>query len=69
MINNYIEQIRLNHWLKNLLIFLPAVSSQNIFNSLIFFECILAFFAFGFIAPTFITLFYEIKFRETWGVK
>ena len=50
MFKNFIEQIRLNHWLKNFLIFLPAISSQNIFRSEIFFECLMAFISFGFIA-------------------
>lgn len=45
---NYLKLIRVKHWFKNCLIFLPLFFSINIFNKEYFFTCVLAFFVFCF---------------------
>lgn len=52
MIYTFLLQIRINHWLKNSLVFLPAISSQKIFQINIFIDSLLTFFAFSFIASS-----------------
>ena len=52
MIYTFLLQIRINHWLKNTLVFLPAISSQKIFQLNILIESLLTFFAFSFIASS-----------------
>ena len=47
-IKNYIKLIRVKHWIKNLLIFLPLIFSKNLFNSDLFFKSLLAFIIFCF---------------------
>lgn len=50
MINNYIKLIRVKHWLKNGLVFLPLFFSTNLFNLNLLLNSIIAFFAFSFTA-------------------
>ena len=52
MIYTFLLQIRINHWLKNTLVLLPAISSQKIFQLNILIESLLTFFAFSFIASS-----------------
>lgn len=47
MIRNYIKLIRLKHWLKNILVFLPLFFSKNLLNFDLLFSCILAFLIFS----------------------
>ena len=45
---DYIKLIRVKHWIKNLLVFLPVVFSKNLFNGDLFFKSVLAFIIFCF---------------------
>lgn len=45
---DYIKLIRVKHWLKNGLVFLPLFFSANLFNLNMFLTCIMAFFIFSF---------------------
>lgn len=45
---NYLKLIRVKHWFKNCLIFLPLFFSINMFNKEYLFTCFLAFFVFCF---------------------
>ena len=45
---NYFKLIRVKHWIKNLLVFLPIVFSKNLFSNDLFIKSILAFFVFSF---------------------
>ena len=45
---NYIKLIRVKHWLKNLLVFLPIFFSKNILNTNYLIICLLAFIVFCF---------------------
>lgn len=45
-----IEVLRLHHWIKNLLIFLPFIASQQEFSEKILFNLILGFLSFGLLA-------------------
>ncbi len=47
-IKNYIKLIRVKHWLKNGLVFLPIFFSSNIFNINLLLTSVLAFFIFSF---------------------
>lgn len=46
----YLKLMRVKHYLKNFLIFLPIIFSKNLFNLNILGKCIVAFFAFSFIS-------------------
>ena len=46
----YIKLIRVKHWLKNALVFLPLFFSMSLFKMNLFINCLLAFFAFSFAA-------------------
>ncbi len=48
--NDYFKLIRIKHWLKNGLVFLPLFFSINLFKIKMYPKCILAFFIFSFIA-------------------
>lgn len=48
----YIELIRVKHWLKNILIFLPLFFNQSLFNYPILIKCIIGFFILSFISST-----------------
>jgi 4-hydroxybenzoate polyprenyltransferase len=43
----WLKAIRLHQWIKNVLIFLPALLAHQIFQPAVLIECILAFIAFG----------------------
>ncbi len=45
---DYIKLIRVKHWLKNCLVFLPLFFSSNLFNLNMFLICLIAFFIFSF---------------------
>ena len=45
---NYLKLIRVKHWLKNVLVFLPIFFSINLFNRDLFFSSIVAFLVFSF---------------------
>lgn len=45
---DYIKLIRVKHWLKNGLVFLPIFFSANLFNINMFLTCLMAFFIFSF---------------------
>lgn len=47
MMKKYIELLRIKHWLKNLLVFLPLFFSGNIFNKNLLIYNIVAFFIFS----------------------
>lgn len=49
-IKEYIKLIRVKHWFKNLLVFLPLIFSRELFDKNKIISCILAFFAFSFIS-------------------
>ena len=57
---NYIKLIRVKHWLKNFLIFLPAFFSINIFNKSYIATCSLGFLVFCF-ASSIIYIFNDIN--------
>ena len=44
----YLKLMRVKHYLKNFLVFLPIIFSGNLFNLNILLKCIVAFFAFSF---------------------
>ena len=46
----YLKLMRVKHYLKNFLIFLPLIFSKNLFNLNILSKCIFAFFTFSFIS-------------------
>ena len=50
MMKKYIKLIRVKHWLKNALIFLPLFFSISLFKLDLFINCLLAFFSFSFSA-------------------
>ena len=45
---NIIKLIRVKHWLKNVLIFLPIFFSSNLLNLNLLITCVMAFFSFSF---------------------
>lgn len=47
---NYIKLLRVKHYLKNLLLFLPLIFSKNLFDSTLFFITFLGFLAFSCLA-------------------
>ena len=47
-IKNYLSLIRIKHWLKNILVFVPLFFSINFFNTNLFIKCIIGFFIFSF---------------------
>lgn len=49
-LRNYLKLIRVHHYIKNMLIFLPIIFSSNLFNLNILFKTILGFISFSFIA-------------------
>jgi len=48
VMKQYLKLIRVKHWLKNGLVFLPLFFSINLFNFDMFMTCIIAFFVFSF---------------------
>lgn len=48
VISNYLKLIRIKHWLKNILVFLPLFFSINLFNEKKIISVIIAFFIFSF---------------------
>ena len=50
MIVNYLKLIRVKHWLKNLVIFLPLFFSTNLFETKMVINSLIAFFIFSFTA-------------------
>lgn len=44
---NVIKSLRLNHWIKNLLIFIPLIFSQNLFDSALFLRTLAGFCVFS----------------------
>ena len=50
MIKNYIKLIRVKHWLKNGLVFLPLFFSSNLLNKNMLLDSVIAFFMFSFTA-------------------
>lgn len=48
----YLKLIRVKHWLKNILIFLPLFFSQKILNTELLIKCIVGFFIFSFTSCT-----------------
>lgn len=50
MMNNLLKEIRIFHWIKNLLIFAPLIFACSFFDITLIFQAILGFFAFSFIA-------------------
>lgn len=50
MIVNYLKLIRVKHWLKNLVIFLPLFFSTNLFETKMVINSLIAFFVFSFTA-------------------
>ena len=52
MLFHYIKLIRLNNWVKNVMIFLPAFFSGNLFEILIIKELVYSFLAFSFITSS-----------------
>ncbi len=52
MLFHYIKLIRLNNWVKNVMIFLPAFFSGNLFELLIIKELVYSFLAFSFITSS-----------------
>ncbi len=50
MIKQYLKLLRVKHWLKNILVFLPLFFSKNIFNGPIILKGIIAFFIFSFVS-------------------
>ena len=48
----YLDLIRIKHWLKNILIFLPIFFNQNFFNYPILIKCVIGFFILSFISST-----------------
>ncbi len=49
---NYAKLLRIEQWVKNLFVFIPAFFSRNLIHTTIFWESLLAFFAFCFIASS-----------------
>lgn len=45
-IKDYLKLIRVRHWLKNLLIFVPLIFSKNLFNEQLFYRTLAAFIIF-----------------------
>ena len=52
MFKQYFKLLRIKHWIKNGLVFLPLIFSGNIFNFPLLTKSILAFFSFCFIASS-----------------
>lgn len=50
MIMNYLKLIRVKHWLKNLVVFLPLFFSTNLFETKMLINSLIAFFIFSFTA-------------------
>lgn len=48
----WLKAMRLHQWVKNVLIFLPAILAHKIFDPQIFLDCVLAFIAFGLCASS-----------------
>ena len=48
----YLKLIRINHWIKNILVFLPLFFSGKIFDTSLLCTCIIAFFIFSFSSST-----------------
>ena len=46
----YLKLIRVKHWFKNILVFLPLFFSKNLFHSLSLLNCLIGFLTFSFIA-------------------
>ena len=50
MIKNVLKLIRVKHWLKNGIVFLPLFFSSNLLNTDLLLNCLIAFFLFSFVA-------------------
>ena len=50
MVMNYLKLIRVKHWLKNSIVFLPLFFSINLFEKSMLLNCLIAFFIFSFAA-------------------
>ncbi len=59
-IKEYIKLIRVKHYFKNILIFLPLIFSGNIFNLEKLTDCIIGFLSFGFVA-SFVYIINDLK--------
>ena len=46
------KELRVNHWIKNILIFTPLFFSGNLLNSIYYFDLIIGFLAFSFVASS-----------------
>ena len=46
----YLKLIRVKHWFKNILVFLPLFFSRNLFHRVLFLNCLIGFLAFSFIS-------------------
>lgn len=57
---NYLKLMRVHHYLKNALIFLPLIFSGNFFNLNLLSKCLLAFLAFS-LASSFVYIINDIK--------
>ena len=60
MMINYLKLIRMKHWLKNALVFLPLFFSMNLLNTNLFINCLIAFFVFSF-ASSIVYILNDIK--------
>ena len=47
---NYLKLIRVKHWLKNILVFLPIFFSINLMNTSLFSKCLIALVIFSFVS-------------------
>ena len=52
MIKQYLKLIRINHWLKNILVYIPLFFGGQLFNTKLVLNCTVSFFAFSFVAST-----------------
>lgn len=52
MLKRYLRLMRIKHYIKNFLIFLPVIFSKSVFNQEKMIPCILGFFSFSLIAST-----------------
>ena len=48
--NLILKQIRIFHWSKNIILFIPAISSHQIFTDWVFFNSVVGFFSFSLLA-------------------